>query len=159
MATQIWLELLLAFLLGGGTVWWWLRMRDSAIEPITQAKEAPRLRRTERPAAAAPNPTGPRLPQALVAMADLDAEGSGPQSAERRAARPDLPGRGKDDLTRIRGVGPVLQRRLNEMGVFSLRDIASWTPDDVDRVQAGLKGFPDRIRRDDWVAQARDMIS
>ncbi|NNM34310.1 MAG: hypothetical protein HKO53_14635 [Gemmatimonadetes bacterium] len=65
----------------------------------------------------------------------------------------------RDDLTRIRGVGPVLQRKLREMGVVSLEEIASWTPDDVARVQARLSGFPDRIRRDRWVDQARDLLS
>lgn len=64
----------------------------------------------------------------------------------------------RDDLKRIKGVGPILERLLNEMGIFRLEQIAGFDNQDVERVQAGLKDFPDRIERDNWVGQARRLI-
>ncbi|WP_405221079.1 hypothetical protein [Lentisalinibacter sediminis] len=67
--------------------------------------------------------------------------------------------RPRDDLKRIRGIGPVLERLLNDLGIHRLQQIAEFGPDDVERVQAALKDFPDRIERDHWVEQARTLIS
>lgn len=60
-----------------------------------------------------------------------------------------------DDLTRIKGVGPKLAARLEELNVASFAQIAAWTDADIDRVDAKLGRFQGRIRRDDWVTQAR----
>ncbi|HKL62373.1 MAG TPA: hypothetical protein VJ883_03335 [Woeseiaceae bacterium] len=65
----------------------------------------------------------------------------------------------RDDLKRIRGIGPVLERLLNDLGIHRLAQIAEFGPDDVERVQAALKDFPDRVERDHWVEQARRLIS
>lgn len=67
--------------------------------------------------------------------------------------------RPRDDLKRIRGIGPVLERLLNDLGIHRLQQIAQFGPDDIERVQAALKDFPDRIERDHWVEQARTLIS
>jgi chromosome segregation ATPase len=66
------------------------------------------------------------------------------------------PLQGADDLTAIRGIGPVLARRLAEHGVTSFSQIASWSDEDIDRMGRLLGAFPDRIRRDAWVASARE---
>lgn len=60
-----------------------------------------------------------------------------------------------DDLKLIVGVGPVLERMLQQLGVFTYRQIAHWSERDVDAVEARLPEFPGRIRRDAWVSQAR----
>ncbi len=62
---------------------------------------------------------------------------------------------GGDDLTRIRGVGPKLQETLRENGIWHLDQIADWGPAEVAWMDANLAGFPGRVSRDDWVAQAR----
>lgn len=62
---------------------------------------------------------------------------------------------GKDDLKRIRGVGPVLERFLNNLGVFTYRQIANWTDADINGIAGKLNVFPGRIRRDNWVGGAR----
>jgi predicted flap endonuclease-1-like 5' DNA nuclease len=62
----------------------------------------------------------------------------------------------RDDLKKIYGIGPVLERRLNDLGVFFFREIASWTREDVLRFEEHLKEFPDRIERDNWVDGARE---
>lgn len=60
----------------------------------------------------------------------------------------------KDDLTRIKGVGPKLAALLGDLGISSLAQIASWNDDEIDRIDEKLGRFQGRIRRDDWVKQA-----
>ena len=60
-----------------------------------------------------------------------------------------------DDLKQIRGVGPKLEKVLNEMGIWHFDQIASWGSAEVAWMDANLKGFRGRVSRDDWVGQAR----
>jgi NADH-quinone oxidoreductase subunit E len=60
-----------------------------------------------------------------------------------------------DDLKLIVGIGPVLERMLQKMGVSTYRQIARWSERDIDDFDARLPEFPGRIRRDAWVTQAR----
>jgi predicted flap endonuclease-1-like 5' DNA nuclease len=75
---------------------------------------------------------------------------------ERNAPPPllDAPGT-PDDLKLIVGVGPVIERMLYQMGIATYRQIARLTERDVDEIEARLREFPGRIRRDAWVTQAR----
>jgi predicted flap endonuclease-1-like 5' DNA nuclease len=61
----------------------------------------------------------------------------------------------KDDLKKIYGIGPVTERALNKMGMFTYIQIAKWTPDDISRIARKLETFPDRIKRDNWIASAK----
>jgi predicted flap endonuclease-1-like 5' DNA nuclease len=61
----------------------------------------------------------------------------------------------KDDLKKIWGIGPKLERLLNEMDVYYFRQIADWSDDEIEEIQAKLEEFPGRIRRDDWVTGAK----
>lgn len=60
-----------------------------------------------------------------------------------------------DDLQRIDGIGPVLERTLHGLGITTFRQIASLTPDQARRVGAEFGQFRDRIEREGWVEQAR----
>jgi predicted flap endonuclease-1-like 5' DNA nuclease len=60
-----------------------------------------------------------------------------------------------DDLKLIVGIGPVLERMLQQLGIGTYRQIARWTDRDIDEFDARLHEFPGRIRRDEWVTQAR----
>ena len=82
-----------------------------------------------------------------------DAPEPGPGAAERLAAQNKVP-RATDDLKRIRGVGVLIEKRLNGMGISSYEQIANWTADDIDRVSRSLD-FKGRIERENWVEQAR----
>ena len=62
---------------------------------------------------------------------------------------------GGDDLTRIKGLGPKLAATLGELGVTRFEQIAAWSDADIDRIDAQLGRFQGRIRRDEWVEQAR----
>ncbi len=59
-----------------------------------------------------------------------------------------------DNLKRIRGIGPVLERMLNRLGIYQYRQIASWSADDIAWFDGELQEFRGRIQRDGWVASA-----
>ena len=63
--------------------------------------------------------------------------------------RPDKP----DDLQLISGVGPKIEGKLNELGVWTYAQIAAWGPAERAWVDDHLR-FSGRIERDDWVRQA-----
>ncbi len=61
----------------------------------------------------------------------------------------------RDDLTEIRGIGPVLERSLNKYGIFNFRQIALWTPQDAEHFAAHAHEHRNRVAYDGWVEQAR----
>jgi len=63
----------------------------------------------------------------------------------------------RDDLKQIKGVGPAIEKTLNDMGIFRFQQIADMTEYDIDRVAERLKGFHSRIYRENWIGQARDL--
>jgi len=63
----------------------------------------------------------------------------------------------KLDLKLIVGVGPVLERMLQQLGITTYRQIARWSERDIDEIDAKLPEFPGRVRRDGWVTQAREL--
>lgn len=82
--------------------------------------------------------------QAVAAAIKIDA-------ADRAAER----GTDADDLSRIKGLGPKLLAMLGDMGISRFDQIAAWSDDDVQRIDAGLGRFSGRITRDDWRNQAK----
>jgi predicted flap endonuclease-1-like 5' DNA nuclease len=64
-----------------------------------------------------------------------------------------------NDLGRLKGVGPKLVALLGTLGITRYDQIAGWSDADIDRVDAQLGPFQGRIRRDDWVEQARLLAS
>ncbi|GAB3957953.1 hypothetical protein GCM10028805_51650 [Spirosoma harenae] len=59
-----------------------------------------------------------------------------------------------DDLKDIVGVGPFLEKKLHAIGIYTFRQIANFTKEDIDKVNDIIEFFPGRIERDDWVGQA-----
>lgn len=92
----------------------------------------------------------PEPPEAETLGADDPTE-----SVERidGADRDDL----RDDLKQIKGVGPAIEKTLNELGIFRFSQIADMSEYDIDRVARRLKGFRSRIYREDWIGQAREL--
>jgi len=62
-----------------------------------------------------------------------------------------------DDLTRVQGISPALQKRLQELGVYRLQQIAVWNQAQVREYSRRL-AFKDRIDRERWVDQARRLM-
>jgi predicted flap endonuclease-1-like 5' DNA nuclease len=60
----------------------------------------------------------------------------------------------KDDLTKIKGVGPFIEKRLNMIGIYTFQQLAELSPEMIDRVGAAIEFFPHRIIKDNWVGQA-----
>ena len=63
-----------------------------------------------------------------------------------------------DKLTRIKGIGPVNERKLHEHGIFHFEQIAAWTEADVKAAEAYLQ-FDGRIAREDWIGQAKALAA
>lgn len=60
-----------------------------------------------------------------------------------------------DDLKDIVGVGPFLERKLHSLGIYTFRQVANFTREDVAKVNDIIEFFPGRIERDNWVDQSR----
>ena len=61
-----------------------------------------------------------------------------------------------DDLTAIKGVAETLQERLNENGIYTFKQIALWTIEQAREFSSRLS-FKDRVEREHWVEQARNL--
>ena len=61
----------------------------------------------------------------------------------------------KDDLSKIHGIGPVFARTLNKMGMHTYIQIARWKPEDIAKVAKKLYTAPERIKRENWIAEAK----
>ncbi len=68
----------------------------------------------------------------------------------------DAPDGEADDLKQISGVGPVLEEKLNAMGIYHYRQIAAFTAEDIAAVDDELN-FKGRIERDGWLEQAAQL--
>ena len=81
-----------------------------------------------------------------------------PSTPAATAAAPQAASGGADDPKQITGVGPVLEGKLNALGITRYSQIAGWSEADIAAVEEKLD-FKGRIARDDWIAQARDLAS
>lgn len=92
--------------------------------------------------------------QARQALATAEARttSSAGASAEASAARAAKLVQG---LRRIRGIGPGYQRLLEQLGVTRVQQVAAWSSADVASFAEKLRIKPERIKKDDWVGQAR----
>jgi len=59
-----------------------------------------------------------------------------------------------DDLQKIEGIGPVMERLCHGLGIFHFDQIASWGPAEIAWMDRNLEGFEGCVSRDKWVAQA-----
>lgn len=60
-----------------------------------------------------------------------------------------------DDLKQIKGVGPVLETKLNDAGIFHFWQVAALKPDQIEALEEEMS-FPGRISRDGWIDQAKE---
>ena len=110
---------------------------------------APAPAATPAPAPAAPTPLRPTVDRSDVASL---------RSVRSEALRGEdsgkVPSGGVDDLKRIRGVGVLIERKLNSLGITKYEQIANWTGADIVRISQILD-FKGRIERENWIEQAR----
>jgi len=62
-----------------------------------------------------------------------------------------------DDLKRIKGVGPAMEKALFALGITRFEQVAGMSEIDIDRVAQDVPGFKSRIYREDWMGQARTL--
>jgi predicted flap endonuclease-1-like 5' DNA nuclease len=62
-------------------------------------------------------------------------------------------------LRQIRGIGPAYERALLGLGITSIEQIAALSAQDIERIAPLIKARADRILRDDWVGQARALVT
>nr|WP_143132829.1 ATP-binding cassette domain-containing protein [Brucella cytisi] len=63
-----------------------------------------------------------------------------------------------DNLTLIKGIGAVNEKKLHEHGIFHFDQIAAWSEADIVEAETYLE-FDGRITREDWVGQARQLAA
>lgn len=177
LLAEYWYLILAALLIGVLVAWWIFNATrttkveiESKDEAETGAKrnqaliDAPPAVMKDAPSSA-PGPVSVAANADAVAAAPADADAeAGAAVPAREAIRemaeappaPAAPTASEgDDLRRIKGVGPKLVTMLNGLGVTSFAQIAAWDDAEIDRIDAELGRFQGRIRRDDWVAQAK----
>ena len=127
-------------------------LEQSLEETSEQAGEA-----KEEPAAEPEEAKAEQAPETKTEEAKANGADTGTAEAQAVAFKGlDAPDGEADDLKKISGVGPVLEEKLNSMGIFHYRQIAAFTPEDIAAVDDALK-FKGRIERDDWLAQAKKL--
>ena len=129
---------------------------DRSRPPRPPAEEPPSARRDDDrqpPAAPRQGSSSANAPPAS-STAPGRVEGLRSVRSEALVARAASAAKGGDDLKRIRGVGALLEKRLNMMGYTTYAQVAAWTADDIDRVSQQLD-FRGRIERENWIEQAR----
>lgn len=160
-----WLALVLVLIIGL-LVAWWIFARATAPRERHRAPDAldegvaPAARNQaliDAPSAAALADSGPGI---FAGAGEVIAVAAQDEVAAANAA--DLPretiaevGGEADDLRKIKGLGPKLVALLGELGVHRFAQIAAWDDAEIDRIDAQLGTFAGRIRRDNWVEQAK----
>lgn len=81
---------------------------------------------------------------------DGEIEGEPPTAMARPDGQP-------DDLKKISGIGPGIERTLHDLGIYHYRQIAAFTPDNVAWVDRRLR-FKGRIAREKWIEQAKELV-
>ncbi len=64
----------------------------------------------------------------------------------------------KDDLKMISGIGPFIEERLHALDIYTFRQISKFTRQDIDTINDAIEYFSGRIERDEWVAQALELV-
>ncbi|MDO6485171.1 50S ribosomal protein L21 [Shimia thalassica] len=90
-----------------------------------------------------------------VSAAAVEAAAPAKKAAPKKAAKAEAPA-GADDLKKLSGVGPALEKKLLEAGVTTFAQIAAWTEADVAEFDEKLS-FKGRIEREGWVDQAKEL--
>jgi small subunit ribosomal protein S2 len=111
---------------------------EAAIEPATE--EAPVVEE----AAAAP----------AVETVAAETEAAAPVDGYKGLSEPNGEA---DDLKKISGVGPVLEEKLNKLGIYHYEQIANFSVTDISAIDEELN-FKGRIERDDWLDQASKLM-
>lgn len=122
----------------------------AAAKKVAPKPAAAETAKPAKPATATAKPKA--APAAKAAAPAKEKPAPKPAAAVKTApAAPQIP----DDIALLKGVGPKLVVLLQSMGVTSLEQIATWSAADVTEIDSKLGAFAGRIKRDNWVDQAK----
>ena len=130
----------LGVIVGAAAIWFFLNRR--CVEQLAERDREINELRSQLSAAEQPSKTD-LLPSSSAPTDKRDS--SSPSSGH------------ADDLTRIKGIGSVLNGKLNRLGITTLRQIADFDDADIERINKELD-FPGRIEREQWVEQAKALL-
>ena len=105
--------------------------------------------------------TGVKAAVGAGSVASFAAAATAP--APKKAAKAEAPAaeapatEGADDLKKLSGVGPALEKKLLAAGVTTFAQIAAWTEADIADFDEKLS-FKGRIEREGWVEQAQALV-
>ena len=106
---------------------------------------------------------------AAKAETKVEEKAEAPKAAEKKAEKPveaaetaaaplfTAPEGEADKLTKIKGIGPVAERQLNEQGITTYAQIAALTDEEIATVDENMPFSADQIR--DWQAQAKELAA
>ena len=157
--TNQWAILFLVFVLGwllglisrsGGKKWKraYLAERDARADEQAEL-EAARARVAELETAAPAATIAPTAPVAVVhepVAEPIETPAPAPSAETLDLTR--------DDLARIRGIGPAGARRLNEEGIYRYSDITALTPEEEAALEQRLGADQGYIEQEEWRDQA-----
>jgi len=132
------------------------KMREDAVgaesdAPKIDAGKAPGKESAEAPGADASSTSVKKTSKKIIAA---PAEGLSPTAdAGNPAPLFEVPEGPADDLKLISGIGPVLEGKLNAIGITKWSQVAAMTPEDIAKLESSLN-FRGRVTRDNWLAQA-----
>ncbi|PTW49909.1 50S ribosomal protein L21 [Rhodovulum kholense] len=95
-----------------------------------------------------------------AAIGSGSVSGAAVAATEPKAAKAEAPAEAAapagDDLKKLPGVGPAMEKKLHEAGITRFAQIAAWTDEQAAAMDSrlGLKG---KIVNDGWVALAKDL--
>jgi predicted flap endonuclease-1-like 5' DNA nuclease len=93
----------------------------------------------------------------FVASSEAEKKSSKPKRASETKAIAQIPVR-QDDLKLISGVGPGLEKKLQDAGITSFAQIVALTDAEITDLEANVVKFAGRIKRDDWIGQAQRLV-
>ena len=94
---------------------------------------------------------------AVAAAAKPAKKAPAKKAAPKKAAKAEAPA-GADDLKKLSGVGPALEKKLLEAGVTTFAQIAAWGEAEIAEFDEKLS-FKGRIEREGWVEQAKELAN
>ena len=106
---------------------------------------------------------GHRQHQTQFRVTDILTSGAKASAAPAKKAAPKassapVSATGGDDLKRLSGVGPTLEKKLHDAGITTFAQIAAWGPAEIEEFGEKLS-FKGRIERENWVEQAQALAA
>ncbi len=187
IASEIIICLLLATLIGFALGYLVAKSQVKKSEPVTNTETEPKdnpekeeLEKEELTVEEEPNeealvveettvsedieiPTENAIEKALEALEDIEEQETEMTKEESEMGqKPELlaePRNGvKDNLTNIKGIGPKVEEKLNDSGIYHFEQIANWTEENMIWLEAHTL-FASRVKKESWVIQSKSLLS